>query len=47
MEFHSLYNEQAQEVQTILRKNNIETYDNLLMKMDTPSYEGTFFDLHK
>ena len=28
-----------------LRKNKIETFDNLLMKIDNPSYEGSFYDI--
>ena len=30
-----------------MRKNRIETFDNLLFKMDNPSYEGTFYDVYK
>ena len=29
----------------IIRKNEIETYDNLLIKIDNPSYEGSFYDI--
>ena len=36
-----------QYLETNLRKNQIETFDNLLMKMDEPSYEGTFYDVYK
>ena len=28
-----------------LRKNKIETYDNLIMKTDSPTYEGSFYDV--
>ena len=29
----------------ILSKNKIETYDNLLMKIENPSYEGDFYNI--
>ena len=30
-----------------IRKNKIETYDNLYMKTDNPSYDGSFYDIQK
>ena len=32
---------------TDLRLNKIETYDNMIMKLDTPSIETSFYDIHK
>ena len=32
-----------QKKRMFLRKNVIETYDNLVMKMESPSYQGEFY----
>ena len=40
-----LDNTKHQNNKIFLRKNNIETYDNLIMKTDGPTYEGGFYDV--
>lgn len=30
----------------LLRRNKITTFDNKLMKLDSPSFDGEFFDVH-